>query len=82
MHTRKPYRMKDSSRTAIYRSRLARTIVANRKRLGMSQAELAYLCGVSQALVSCWERNQTPVSFEHLPALCRVFGDESIAGLL
>lgn len=56
--------------------------MANRKRLGMSQIELAHLCGVSQALVSCWERNQTPVSFEYLPALCRVFGDESIVGLL
>jgi transcriptional regulator with XRE-family HTH domain len=59
----------------------AQEIRANRKKLGLSQAELGEQIGVSQVTVSNWERGQTAPGSEHAAALTKLFradGDTAV----
>lgn len=53
---------------------LGKRIVANRKRLGMTQDRLAELLGVTAQAVSKWENDQSCPDITMLPRLAEVFG--------
>ena len=50
---------------------LGALIRRRRKELGLSQAKLAELCGVSRAAVGLWETNETSPTRTHAPAVAR-----------
>ena len=53
---------------------LGKRIVANRKRLGLTQDALAELLGVTAQAVSKWENDQSCPDIATLPRLAEIFG--------
>ena len=53
---------------------LGKRIVANRKRVGMTQDQLAEQLGVTAQAVSKWENDQSCPDITMLPKLSRIFG--------
>ena len=53
---------------------LGKRIVANRKRLGLTQDQLAEKLGVTAQAVSKWENDQSCPDITMLPKLCDLFG--------
>lgn len=53
---------------------LGKRIVAHRKRLGMTQDQLAEKMGVTAQAVSKWENDQSCPDISALPQLCDIFG--------
>lgn len=53
---------------------LGKRIVANRKRLGLTQDQLAERLGVTAQAVSKWENDQSCPDISMLPQLARIFG--------
>ncbi len=53
---------------------LGKRIMANRKRLGLTQDQLAEKLGVSSQAVSKWENDQTCPDISMLPRLAEIFG--------
>ena len=53
---------------------LGKRIVANRKRVGLTQDQLAEKLGVTAQAVSKWENDQSCPDINMLPKLCRIFG--------
>ena len=50
------------------------SIKDHRKRIGLSQAEVAQRVGVDQTIVSRWERETAPVPAKHLERLAEIYG--------
>ena len=53
---------------------LGKRIIANRKRLGMTQDKLAEQLGVTAQAVSKWENDQSCPDITMLPKLAEIFG--------
>lgn len=56
------------------RDNITRSITENRKRLGLSQKELAEKLGVKNTSVSSWERGANAPDIEIIFELCKIFG--------
>ena len=53
---------------------LGKRIIANRKRLGMTQDKLAEQLGITAQAVSKWENDQSCPDIAMLPKLAEIFG--------
>ena len=63
-----------SEQRAAARGALGERLLLLRRRLGLSQAELAEHCGVSQSAVSAWELGKSEPQFLDIDPLCEALG--------
>ena len=56
------------------RKNIARNILYYRKKLGLTQRELADRLGVRNSAISNWEKEQNSPDIETLFAMCNIFG--------